>query len=82
MRTGLKPEPRKVGWSSAAGKAQGSEISWSSVLKEISPEHSLEELMWKLKLQYFGHLVQRAKSLEKTLLLERLKTEEEGDDRG
>ena len=40
-----------------------------SVLKEISPECSLEGLMLKLKLQYFGHLVQRADSLEKTLWL-------------
>ena len=40
-----------------------------SILKEISPECSLEELMLKLKLQYFGHLMQRADSLEKTLML-------------
>ena len=40
-----------------------------SVLKEIIPEYSLEELMLKLKLQYFGHLVPRTDSLEKTLLL-------------
>ena len=40
-----------------------------SILKEISPEYSLEGLMLKLKLQYFGHLMQRADSLEKTLLL-------------
>ena len=39
------------------------------ILKEISPEHSLEGLMLKLKLQYFGHLMQRADSLEKTLML-------------
>ena len=38
-------------------------------LKEISPEYSLEGLMLKLKLQYFGHLMQRANSLEKTLML-------------
>ena len=37
--------------------------------KEINPEYSLEGLMWKLKLQYFGHLVQRVDSLEKTLML-------------
>ena len=42
-------------------------ISNQSILKEINPEYSLEEL-W-LKLQYFGHLVQRAESLEKTLML-------------
>ena len=40
-----------------------------SILKEISPEYSLEELMLKLKLQYFGHLMQEADSLEKTLML-------------
>ena len=40
-----------------------------STLKEISPEYSLEELMLKLKLQYFGHLMQRSDSLEKTLIL-------------
>ena len=40
-----------------------------SVLKEISPEYSLEGLMLKLKLQYFGHLMQRVDSLEKTLML-------------
>ena len=39
------------------------------ILKEISPEYSLEGLMMKLKLQYFGHLMQRADSLEKTLML-------------
>ena len=40
-----------------------------SILKEINPEYSLEGLMLKLKLQYFGHLIGRAKSLEKTLML-------------
>ena len=40
-----------------------------SILKEISPEYSLEGLMLKLKLQYFGHLMQRTDSLEKTLML-------------
>ena len=40
-----------------------------SILKEISPEYSLERLMLKLKLQYFGHLMQRTDSLEKTLTL-------------
>ena len=44
-------------------------ISNQSILKEISPEYSLEELMLKLKLQYLGHLMQRANSLEKTLIL-------------
>ena len=40
-----------------------------SILKEISPEYSLEGLMLKLKLQYFGHLIRRPDSLEKTLML-------------
>jgi len=40
-----------------------------SILKEISPEYSLEGLMLKLKLQYFGHLIQRSNSSEKTLML-------------
>ena len=43
--------------------------SSQSILEEINPEHSLEELMLKLKLQYFGHLMQRVDSLEKTLML-------------
>ena len=48
------------------------------ILKEISPEYSLEGLMLKLKLQYFGHLMQRTDSFEKTLMLERLKAGGEG----
>ena len=44
-----------------------------SVLKEVNPEYSLEGLMLKLKLQYFGHLMQRAHSLEKTLILWKIK---------
>ena len=43
-----------------------------SILKEINPEYSLEELRRKLKLQYFGHLMQRADSLEKTLMLAKI----------
>ena len=43
-----------------------------SILKEISPEYSLEGLMLKLKLQYFGHLMRRVDSLEKTLMLGRI----------
>ena len=62
-------------------------VSWTarrsneSILKEINPEYSLEGLMLELKLQYFDHLIRRADSLEKTLMLGRLKTGE-GDDRG
>ena len=52
-----------------------------SILKEISPEYSLEGLMLKLKLQYFGRLMPRADSLEKTWCWKRLKVGGEGDDR-
>ena len=52
------------------------------ILKEISPEYSLEGLMLMLKLQYFGHLMQRTDSLEKTLSWERLKMGGEEDNRG
>ena len=53
-----------------------------SILKEINPGCSLEGLMLKLKLQYFGHLMQRAYSLERPWCWERLKKGGEGDDRG
>ena len=54
---------------------EDSRVPWTarrsnqSILKEISPEYSLEGLMLKLKLQYFGHLMRRVDSLEKTLML-------------
>ena len=53
-----------------------------SILQEINPVYSLEGLMLKQKLQYFGHLMQKASPLEKTLMLERSRVGEEGDDRG
>ena len=53
-----------------------------SILKEICPECSLEGLMLKLKLQYFGHLLQRAQSLENTLMLEKIEAGGEGGDQG
>ena len=53
-----------------------------SILKEISPESSLEGLMLKLELQYFGHLTRRTESFEKTPSWKRLKAGGEGDDRG
>ena len=53
-----------------------------SILKEISPEYSLEGLMLKLKLQYFGHLMQRTDSLEKTLMLGEVEGKRRRDDRG
>ena len=52
------------------------------ILKEISLEYSLEGLMLKLKLQCFGHLMQRADSFEKTLMLGKIEMGGEGDDRG
>ena len=52
-----------------------------SILKEISPEYSLEGLMLKLKLQYFGHLMQETDSLEKTLMLAKIEGGREGDDK-
>ena len=66
------------------GVGEDSWESWTarrsnqSILKEISPEYSLEGLMMKLKLQYFGHLMQRIDSLEKTLMLGKI----EGGRRG
>ena len=57
------------------GAGENSSVSWiarrsnQSILKEINPEYSLEGLMLKLMLQYFGHLIRRADSFEKTLML-------------
>ena len=68
------------------GVGEGSlRVPWTarsnqSILKEISPEYLLEGLILKLRLQYFGHLMQRANSLEKTLMLE--KTEGKGEEGG
>ena len=53
-----------------------------SILKEISPENSLEGLMLKLKLQYFGHVMWRADSFENTLMLGNIEAGGEGEDRG
>ena len=53
-----------------------------SILKEISPRISLERMILKLKLQYFGHLMRRADSLEKTLMLGGIGGRRRGDDRG
>ena len=63
-------------------------VPWSArrsnqfLLKEIFPEYSLEGLMLKLKLQYFGHLMRRADSLEKTLMLGKIEGRQKGDGRG
>ena len=62
-------------------------VSWTarrsnqSILKEVNPEDSLEGLMLKLKLQYFGHLMQRADSLEKTLMLGKIEGRRWGQQR-
>ena len=56
-----------MGWKDPLEK--GTRRSNQSILKEINPKYSLEGLMLKLKLQYFGNLMQRIDSLEKTLLL-------------
>ena len=53
-----------------------------SVLKEISPKYSLEGLLLKLKLQYFGHLIQKTNSLEKTLMLGKVEGKNDGGNRG
>ena len=52
-----------------------------SILKETNPECSLEGMMLKLKLQYFGHLMQRADSFEKTLMLEKIESRRRGQQR-
>ena len=70
--TGIHPETLML---LNCGAGEDFRVSWTakrsnqSILKEISPEYSLEGLMLKLKLQYFDHLIQRADSLEKTLTL-------------
>ena len=53
-----------------------------SILKEISPEYSLEGLMLKLKLQYFGHLMRRTDSLEKPMILVKIEGRRRRGDRG
>ena len=53
-----------------------------SILKETNPEYLLEGLMLRLKLQYFGHLIRRSDSLEKTLMLGKIEGRRRRDDRG
>ena len=73
---------------SNCGAGEEARVPWTarrsnqSILKEISPEYSLEGLMLKLKLQYFGHLMRKTDSFEKTLMLGKIKAGGEGDDRG
>ena len=70
-----KAEPRRIDasepwcWKRLLRVPWTARISNQSILKEINPEYSLEGLMLKLKLQYFGHLMQRTNTLEKTLML-------------
>ena len=71
----MKAEHRRIDafelwfWSRLLRVPWTARRSKQSILKQISPEYSLEGLMLKLKLQYFGYLMQRADSLEKTLML-------------
>ena len=65
--------PLRVPWTARTSN--------QSILKEISPEYSLEGLMLKLKLKYFGHLMQRTDSSEKTLMLGTIEAGGKGDDR-
>ena len=60
---------------------KGTRRSNQSILKEINPDYSLEGLMLKLKLQYFGHLMRRADSLEKTLMLGKIEGRRKGQQR-
>ena len=64
-------------------KTLGSPLEFSnqSILKEINPEYLLEGWMLKLKLQYFGHLIQRAASLERTLMLGKIEGRRRGRER-
>ena len=70
-----KAECQKIGAFDLCCQRRFLRVPWTarrsnqSILKEISPEYSLDGLMLKLKLQYFGHLMRRAESLEKTLML-------------
>ena len=57
-------------------------LAVQGTLKEISPEYSLEGLTLKLKLQYFGHMIQRTDSFVKTLMLGKIEGRRRGDDRG
>ena len=75
VRVGLRTEPQRTDafklwyWRRLLRVPWTERRSNQSILKGINPEYSLEGLMLKLKLQYFGHLIQRAESLPKTLML-------------
>ena len=78
----LSGQGAKARGSQEEGPAEGWLWSNQYILKEISPEDSLEELMLKLKLQYFGHLMRRTDSLEKILMLGKIEGGRRRDDRG
>ena len=84
--TGKKVERRKIDAFELWYWRRLLRVSWTasrsnqSILKEINPGISLEGIMLKLKLQYFGHLMRRVDSLEKTLILGGIGAEGEGDD--
>ena len=73
LNCGVREDSLRVPWT--AGRSN------QSILKEISPEYSLEELMLKLRLQYFGHLMQRTDTLEKTLMLGKIEGGRRGQQR-
>ena len=67
---GVEEDSRELDWTAKRSN--------QSILKEVSPEYSLEGLMLKLKLQHFGHLMQRTDSLEKTLKLGKIEGRRRG----
>ena len=75
-------DPFKLCWRRLLRVPWTARIFSQSTLKEMNCEYSLERLMLKLKIQYFGHLMQRVDSLEKILKLERLRTKGEEGGRG
>ena len=72
LNCGVGEDSLKIPWTARSNH---------SMLKEISPEYSLEGLMLKLKLQYFGHLMWRADSFEKTLMLGKIEGRRRGQER-
>ena len=74
LNCGVGEDSLRVPWTASRSN--------QSILKEISPGISLEGMMLNLKLQHFGHLMQRVDSLEKTLMLGGIGAGGEGDDRG
>ena len=86
--TGKKAEGRRIDafelwcWRRLLRVPWTARRSNQSIAKEISPGISLEGMMLKLKLQYFGHLMRRADSFEKTLMLEKIEGRRKGDNSG